>query len=437
MANNFDAVIIGAGVFGSGIAFELSRRGLKTCNVDMNAAPGYGSTSSSGAILRFNYSTVPGIDLAWEGNRYWENFDEYLETTDERGHARKIVTGHLFLRNDETLYELYLDRLAQTDVAFEEWDPATVAERMPFVSLDSYGEPCTIDDDRFWADPEGTLPGGLYMPEAGYISDPQLAAHNLHTAAIAKGGEFRFKKTVAEILTTGDGSAVTGVKLADGDEIHAPVVVNAGGPFSTAVNDLAGLGGRDAIQTRPMRHEVHVAPAPEGVNFEADGTLINDQEQGFYCRPEAGNQIFIGSADPECDGEDWVDDMSTLNREITEPRWNIQMMRLAKRLPEFGVPHQRKGLADAYDVSSDWGPIYDRTDLDGFFAARGTSGNQFKNACVGSHMMAELITAVSNGHDHDNDPLVVTGRWTGVELDMGNFSRNRGINPDSTGTVLG
>ena len=129
--------------------------------------------------------------------------------------------------------------------------------------------------------------------------------------------------------------------------------------------------------------------------------------------------------------------MSTLNREITEPRWNIQMMRLAKRLPEFGVPHQRKGLADAYDVSSDWGPIYDRTDLDGFFAARGTSGNQFKNACVGSHMMAELITAVSNGHDHDNDPLVVTGRWTGVELDMGNFSRNRGINPDSTGTVLG
>ena len=52
-------------------------------------------------------------------------------------------------------------------------------------------------------------------------------------------------------------------------------------------------------------------------------------------------------------------------------------------------------------------------------------------------MMAELITAVGNGHDHDNDPLVVTGRFTGVELNMGNFSRNREINPDSTGTVLG
>ena len=106
-------------------------------------------------------------------------------------------------------------------------------------------------------------------------------------------------------------------------------------------------------------------------------------------------------------------------------------------MPGFGVPHQRKGLADAYDVSSDWGPIYDRTDLDGMFAARGTSGNQFKNACVASHMMAELITAVSNGHDHDADPVVVPARYTGVQLDMANFSRNRPINTDSTGSVLG
>lgn len=438
MRDTFDAVIIGAGVFGSGIAFELSRRGLKTCNVDMHAAAGYGSTSSSGAILRFNYSTVAGINLAWEGNKYWENFEEYLETSDERGLARKVTTGAIFLRTDEELHQLYLDRLAQTDVAFEEWDQKTTAENLPFLTLDSLGEPCTIDDERFWAEPDGTtIPGAIYMPEAGYVSDPQLAAHNLHTAAIAKGAEFRFNKTVDQILTNSDGSAVTGVKLTSGDEIHAPVVVNAGGPFSTAVNDLAGLNGRDAIQSRPMRHEVHVAPAPAGVNFEEDGVLINDQEQGFYCRPEAGNQIFIGSTDPECDGEDWVDDMSTLNREITEPRWNLQMMRLAKRIPEFGVPHQRKGLAEAYDVSSDWGPIYDRTDLDGFFAARGTSGNQFKNACVASHMMAELILAVGNGHDHDQDPLVVPGRWTGLDLDMGNFSRNREVNEDSTGSVLG
>ena len=393
MANTYDAVIIGAGVFGSGIAYELSRRGLRTCNVDMNAAPGYGSTSSSGAILRFTYSTVPGVQLAWEGNRYWENFEDYLEVSDERGLARKVTTGSLFLRVDEDLHNLYIDRLAAVGVPYEEWDSEDLAVKAPFVTLDSFGTPCTIDDERFWADAKGTIPGGLFTPDAGYVSDPQLAAYNLHTAAKAHGAEFSFNQTVNEILTTEDGSTVRGVKLASGDEIHAPIVVNVGGPFSAGVNALAGLGGNDAIETRPMRHEVHVAPAPEGVDFEHDGMLINDQEQGVYFRPEPGNQIFIGSTDPECDGQDWVDDMAQLNREITEPRWNLQMMRLAKRLPGFGVPHQRRGLAEAYDVSSDWGPIYDRTDLDGFFAARGTSGNQFKNACVASHLMAELITA--------------------------------------------
>lgn len=437
MANGYDAVIVGAGIFGCGIAFELSRRGFSTCNVDMHAAPGYGSTSSSGAILRFTYSTVAGIELAWEGNRYWENFEAYLESGDERGLARKITTGSIFLRTDEELHQLYVRRLSEAGVPFEEWDAKDMAENVPFLTLDSLGTPCTIDDDRFWADPEGTIPGGLYTPDAGYVSDPQLAAHNLYNAALAKGADFCFNSTVTRILTTPDGSAATGVALDDGTEIHAPVVVNVGGPFSAGINGLAGLSGRDSIESRPMRHEVHVAAAPVGVNFERDGVLVNDQEQGVYFRPEAGNQIFIGSADPECDGEDWVDDMAALNREITEARWNIQMMRLAKRMPGFGVPHQRKGLADAYDVSSDWGPIYDRTDLDGFFAARGTSGNQFKNACVASHMMAELITAVGNGHDHDADPVVVPARYTGVELDMANFSRNRPINTDSTGSVLG
>lgn len=437
MADSFDAVIIGAGVFGSGIAFELSRRGVKTCNVDMFGAPGHGSTSSSGAIIRFNYTTVPGVQLAWEGNRYWENFDDYLETTDDLGHARKVKTGSLFLRTHEEFHQIYLRCMSAVGVPHEEWSPEQVAVGLPPISLDAYGPPTTEDDERFWAEPHGIIPGALYTPDAGHISDPQLAAQNLHTAAKAKGGEFRFNTTVTEILTTDDASAVRGVKLGDGTEIHAPIVVNVGGPFSTSINDLAGLGGADAIATRPMRHEIHVAAAPEGVDYEADGMMVADLDQGMYFRPEAGNQIFIGSADPECDGEDWVDDMATLNREITEARWNLQTMRLAKRIPTFGVPHQKKGLADAYDVSSDWGPIYDRTDLDGFFAARGTSGNQFKNACVGSHMMAELITAVSNGHDHDNDPLVVTGRYTDAALNMGEFSRNRTINPDSTGTVLG
>ena len=33
---NFDAIIIGAGVIGNAVAFELSKQGLKTLNIDRN-----------------------------------------------------------------------------------------------------------------------------------------------------------------------------------------------------------------------------------------------------------------------------------------------------------------------------------------------------------------------------------------------------------------
>ena len=433
-----DAIVIGAGIFGCGITFELSRRGLDVGVIEMNAGPGMGSTSSSGAIVRFSYTTVDGVRMAWEGNQYWENFADYLETDagdHEFGVAHKVTVGTAFLRTSEDLHELWTRNMDEAGVPYEVWTADETTERLPFLTLAEYGGARAPDDPEFWADPIGELPGALYNPDAGYISDPQLAAQNLHIAATKQGATFHFGQRMTDLLHT-DGR-VTGVRLATGEEIHAPIVVNVGGPWSSMVNGIAGQDATMSISTAPMRHEAHLAPAPDSIDFERDGMIIGDLDQGMYFRPAPGNNIFVGSADPECDGHDWVDDMDTLHREVTEPLWSRQMMRVGKRVPEFGVPRQRMGVAEAYDVSSDWGPIYDRGDLDGFYMACGTSGNQFKNACVASHLMAELITAVEAGHDHDNDPLVVPGRFTGTPIDMRAFSRNRTVNTESTGTVLG
>ena len=56
---------------------------------------------------------------------------------------------------------------------------------------------------------------------------------------------------------------------------------------------------------------------------------------------------------------------------------------------------------------------------------------------VGIASAAELIDAVENGHDHDKDPFVVKTRYSGVEIDMGSFSRLREINPNSSFGVNG
>ena len=79
------------------------------------------------------------------------------------------------------------------------------------------------------------------------------------------------------------------------------MVVNAAGPHSFVINEMAGVIGGMKIKTRALRHEVIHLPAPAGVDYEAIGCPSSDSDVGAYWRPEVGNHILSGSEDPECD----------------------------------------------------------------------------------------------------------------------------------------
>ena len=74
MIQKFDAVIIGAGITGTAIAYELSRKGYKTLNIDKLSAAGQGSTGNTCAIIRTHYSTLEGTALAYDSYFYWNDF---------------------------------------------------------------------------------------------------------------------------------------------------------------------------------------------------------------------------------------------------------------------------------------------------------------------------------------------------------------------------
>ena len=61
MNKQYDTIIIGAGIIGAAIAFELAKKGYKTLNVDKLPSAGHGSTSGSCAIIRLHYSTPDGV----------------------------------------------------------------------------------------------------------------------------------------------------------------------------------------------------------------------------------------------------------------------------------------------------------------------------------------------------------------------------------------
>jgi len=52
-------------------------------------------------------------------------------------------------------------------------------------------------------------------------------------------------------------------------------------------------------------------------------------------------------------------------------------------------------------------------------------------------LMADLITAVEAGHDHDVDPVIYQTEHTKQEINLGTFSRKRALNENSSGTVMG
>jgi sarcosine oxidase subunit beta len=436
MSNDQDVIIIGAGILGAAIAFELSKRGRRTLNLDKLPAAGYGPTSNSCAIVRAHYSSLEGAALAHDGFSYWERWPEYLEHEDESGFARYAQTGTVLLKSGSGHHEKVLENFRLLGVDYEDLDADAVAERWPFLDLHSFWPPTRPDDDPdFRSTPDAMLEGAIYTPRSGYVSDPQLATHNLQRAAEAKGARFRFGVEVAEIAR--ENGRVSGVVLTNGERLGAPVVVNVAGPHSAVINRMAGVEEGMNIKTRALRHEVHHVPAPEGVDFEREGCHISDGDSAIYFRPETGNHILVGSEDPECDPKVWVDDPDDYDRGVTRAQWEAQVYRLARRVPALKIPNERRGVVDLYDVADDWIPIYDRSDLDGFYMAVGTSGNQFKNAGPVGLLMAELIERCEAGHDHDADPVRVQTRYTRETLDLGFYSRLRRINPNSSFSVNG
>jgi sarcosine oxidase subunit beta len=435
VAKEVDAVIIGAGVIGASIAYELAQRGYRTLNIDKLPASGYGPTSNSCAIVRAHYSSWDGVAMAYEGFYYWDDWERYLGVVDDAGTARYMKSGTILLKSGTGHHNKVLKHFRDLGVEYEEWDKSELQRRMPIYDTHAFWPPRRPSDPHFWDQPEEELDGAVYTPGSGYVNDPQLATHNLQRAAEAHGGEFLFKAEVAEIRRSN--GRVEGVTLTDGHEIDAPIVINVAGPHSFVINRMAGVEDTMKVKTRALRHEVHHVPAPPDFDFEADGFHTSDGDTGIYFRAESGNHILIGSEDPDCDPRVWVDEPDKYDRGVTEAQWEAQVYRLARRIPTLQIPNERKGVVDLYDVSDDWIPIYDRSDLGGFYMAIGTSGNQFKNAPVVGHVMAELIEQVEHGHDHDNEPIKVKARYTGVDLDMGFYSRLREINPDSSFSVNG
>jgi sarcosine oxidase, subunit beta len=432
-ATGADAVVIGAGVIGAAVALELARGGRRVLCVDKGPAAGAGSTSASSSIIRFSYSTIDAVLTAWEAAACWRDWAGHLGVEDPAGMAQFVAAGNLVYRTPDYDGSAVLAAWDDVGIPYELLDPAALRARFPALDHGAYFPPKRIDDPAFGEDAGGEL-HAFYNDDSGFIDDPMLAAHNLAHAAAHHGATFRFRAAVRAIGRRA--GRVTGVELDGGEVVAAPVVVNVGGPHSSHINELAGVTGEMRITTRALRQEVFAVPAPPGLLLTDGAPFVADLDLGQYFRPQAGGTLLVGGTEAACDELEWIADADDFDDVASVEGWERSTLRLARRVPALGIPPRPVGLAALYDVSDDWVPIYDRSSLDGYFMACGTSGNQFKNAPLAGQFMRALVDAAAAGVDHDRDPVQFTGPVTGRTIDLGAFSRLRAPSATS-GTVMG
>ena len=447
-------VVIGAGVIGSSIALQLIRLGHKVTVIDRNSGAGLGSTSASSAVVRFNYSTFDAVMLSWESYFHWKEFKDLIDGTNgysnnpsvnsQPHYAHLEDRGYVMLDVPVLSTEKTVKLFDQAGVPYEIWDTNTLKARMPGIDAGKYWPNKPVKSDEFWEEATKEL-GAVYGKHGGYVSDPLLAAQNFAMAAQREGVKFKFRKTVVGINK--NNGRISGVLVRDFDsqnkraldsgseEILADVVVNVAGPWSTLINQMAGAGSDFTMELKPLRAEVHQISTPKDI---LPGPIMGDLDLGIYVRSGPGGITLVGGTEPECDALEWVepDKVDDVNMTRTVEVFESQTYRFARRFPIAQIPSTPVGVVGVYDVSSDWTPIYDKTDIPGFYVAIGTSGNQFKNAPGAGFIMAHLITQVENGADHDNQPVIYQCTKTNKQINLSTFSRKRARNLTS-GTVMG
>lgn len=170
--------------------------------------------------------------------------------------------------------------LNKLGIVYEELDPQEIKTKFPVADIQKYGHVKCLDDLAFGKPTGNLIEGATYVPESGYITDPQLSTHNAQRATEAKGSKCQFNAEVVEIHKNNE--RVMGVTLKDGTRIDAPIVINVAGPHSFLINRMAGVKQGMKIKTRAIRVEVAHVPSPEGFDYENKGMMLSDGDIGNY-----------------------------------------------------------------------------------------------------------------------------------------------------------
>lgn len=382
-------IVVGAGIIGSSIAYQLARRGVEVVALDKGAGPAEGSTGASSSICRCRYTFPEVVRLAFHGQEIYGNWAAFTGLSEPRSGLNRV--GVLWMMGESMeKVSADADKLVSQGVAAEAFGPDDVARVFPV--LNDCGEPFDLTGETEHVCRPGEA--FLYEPQGGY-ADPVGANQDLIEATLARGGEVRFRSKVVGLVE--EGRRATGVRLADDSTVTGDLVVNAAGPWCNQLNAMAGVETRWNLT--PTRIQTVYRSWPDDLGRLPVGA---DGSTGIYFRPEsAGQQILIGSVLPE-DEEEVVEDPDDFKRFPDQDFTTMKLAAFHHRVPALDTRGSVSGIAGLYTINrEDVHPIVGPSEKDGFWLANGFSGHGFKLAPAVGSMVAQAVTGESGEHDTD------------------------------------
>lgn len=346
-----DVAIIGAGVTGAALAYELARRGIRDVVVLERRFPCAGATGRCGGGIRQQFSTPHNIRLAMESVRRFESLSEELGVDIEF-----IQGGYLILAETQKERKAQKEAVAlQNELGLPSrlLSPEEAVDILPL--LDG-----------------STIASATYCPTDGHANPFRVVEGYLSRAremgvSLEKGAEVTGLKI--------QGSRVVGVETTRG-KISPGVVVNAAGAWSGKIARMAGV----ELPNVPIRHEIAITE-PVQPFMEV---MVISLHNGIYFSQTKEGQVIGGIGLPgEKPGYDLSSSLEFLRVYARE------LLRYVPALGQLSVLRQWAGL---YDVTPDAQPILGPTPgLENLIQANGYSGHGFMIAPAVAMQLADYI----------------------------------------------
>jgi len=353
MKERASVVIIGGGIIGVSVAYNLALRGVRDVVILEKSKAGGGSTSASLGGFRNQFSNELSVKLSQRSARIIERFEE--------------LTGYdPLVRHDGYVF------IASKSESFEQLGRNHRLQRRLGVPVDLLSREELQDSYPFYRF-DGIL-GGTLCKEDGHAST--MAVFQGYLTAAKRLGVELYENT--ELTAAGKGDSCRFALRTSRGKLASDSVVIAAGAYSGLVGRLASV----EIPIKPYPRKVLITRSfSDGIPNEIP--IIIDVDSTFAFGRE-GRGLILATNQEAASSFDLV----------FPPDYEENVMRAAlARVP--ATRHCTLAYANAglYELTPDSNPIFGEIPgVEGLYCCAGFAGHGFMHAPAMGELMAELLT---------------------------------------------